>query len=52
MLEKRERPFTDLITCVIPFADTPQVFTAWDADPLKYTKIMVEIKSDRDADER
>ncbi len=43
MLEKRERPFTDLITCVVPFEETPQVFAAWDAEPLKYTKILMQV---------
>jgi threonine dehydrogenase-like Zn-dependent dehydrogenase len=43
MLEKRERPFTDLITCVVPFEETPQIFAAWDAQPLKYTKILVQM---------
>ena len=45
MLESRERPFTDIITRVVPFAETPQALAAWDAAPQRYTKIMVEISS-------
>jgi threonine dehydrogenase-like Zn-dependent dehydrogenase len=44
MLEKRERPFASLITCLVPFAGTPAAFAAWDADPTQFTKIMVRVE--------
>ena len=43
MLEERRRPFTDLITRVTPFAETPQAFADWAAAPGKFTKILVRV---------
>ncbi len=43
MLEERQRPFTDLITKVTPFADTAQAFEEWNAAPSKFTKILVHV---------
>jgi threonine dehydrogenase-like Zn-dependent dehydrogenase len=41
MLEKRQKPFADLITKTYPFADTAQAFRDWDADPSQFTKILI-----------
>jgi L-galactonate 5-dehydrogenase len=43
MLEKRERPFASLITCKVPLEEAPQAFTAWHAEPQKFTKILVQL---------
>jgi 2-desacetyl-2-hydroxyethyl bacteriochlorophyllide A dehydrogenase len=44
MLETRERPFTDLITKIYPFAETAQAFSDWDTDPGSFTKILVDMR--------
>jgi threonine dehydrogenase-like Zn-dependent dehydrogenase len=41
MLEKRERPFGDLVTRVFPFVDTARALRAWDDNPAEFTKILV-----------
>jgi L-galactonate 5-dehydrogenase len=41
MIEKREQPFTDLITRVYPFEKAQQAFADWDAAPGKFTKVVV-----------
>jgi len=46
MLEKRERPFKDLITRVVLFEEAKQAFEDWDAAPGKFTKILVEVGED------
>jgi len=43
MLEERQRPFTDLVTRVMPFADSAQAFADWSAAPGKFTKILVRV---------
>ena len=43
MIEKREQPFTDLITRVYPFAEVEKAFADWDATPGKFTKVVVEV---------
>ena len=43
MLEKRERPFTDLITRIYPLADAAQAFRDWDAAPGKFTKMLIDV---------
>ncbi len=43
MLEDRQRPFTDLITRVAPFAEIKQTFDDWSADPGKFSKILVQV---------
>ena len=43
MIEKREQPFTDLITRVYPFEDAEKAFGDWDAAPGKFTKIVIEV---------
>lgn len=41
MLEKRERPYGDLVTRVFPFVDTARALRAWDDNPAEFTKILV-----------
>ena len=43
MLERRERPFTDLISRVYPFAEAGQAFADWDADPTQFAKILIKV---------
>ncbi|MEZ4769844.1 MAG: zinc-binding alcohol dehydrogenase family protein [Caldilineales bacterium] len=43
MLEERERPFPELISRVFPFAEAGEALRAWDADPVRFTKIMVDV---------
>ncbi|MCB0001181.1 MAG: zinc-binding alcohol dehydrogenase family protein [Anaerolineae bacterium] len=43
MLEERERPFPDLITRVYPFAESGEALRAWDADPVRFTKVMIDV---------
>jgi threonine dehydrogenase-like Zn-dependent dehydrogenase len=45
MLEKRERPFTDLITRIYPLAETAQAFHDWDAAPGQFTKILIDVRA-------
>ena len=44
MLEKRQQPFTDLISKIYPFAETGQAFADWDAAPGHFTKILVDAR--------
>ena len=44
MLEKRQQPFTDLITKVYPFDEVEQAFQDWDAQPERYAKILIDLK--------
>jgi len=43
MLEQRQRPFTDLISRVYPFAEADQAFRDWDADPTGFAKILIDV---------
>jgi threonine dehydrogenase-like Zn-dependent dehydrogenase len=45
MLEKRQQPFADLITEIYPFDRTAQAFRDWDADPTKFTKILIDVST-------
>jgi len=45
MLEKREKPFRELITQVFPFDKTEQAFRDWDADPTAFAKILIDVKA-------
>ena len=44
MLEARDKPFTELITTVYPFEETPQAFSDWDADPGSFSKILIRLR--------
>ena len=43
MLEARDRPFPDLITCIRPFGETGQALADWDAAPGAYSKILIRL---------
>ncbi len=43
MLEKRQRPFMDLITRIYPFAETGLALRDWDAAPGQFTKILIDV---------
>jgi len=45
LLETRERPFTDLISKTYPFTQTAQALSDWDADPGRFTKILIDLKT-------
>jgi threonine dehydrogenase-like Zn-dependent dehydrogenase len=42
MIEKREQPFTELISRVYPFERTGQALVDWDAEPGRFTKVLIE----------
>ena len=42
MLERREQPFTDLISRVYPFEQTGRALAEWDANPGAVTKVLIE----------
>ncbi len=44
MLERRERPFAELITAVYPFARAAEAFADWDAAPGKFAKILIDVQ--------
>jgi threonine dehydrogenase-like Zn-dependent dehydrogenase len=43
MLERRERPYTELITHTYPLADSAQAFADWDAAPAKFAKVLIDL---------
>jgi len=45
MFEKKEKPFTDLITKIFPFKETPEAFKFWDTNTGIVSKILIEIKN-------
>jgi threonine dehydrogenase-like Zn-dependent dehydrogenase len=44
MLEKRQRPFKELITRIYPFSEAAAAFRDWDAAPGKFTKILIDLQ--------
>jgi len=46
MMERRERPFLDLVTEVYPFERAPGALADWSANPSAYAKILVELKGE------
>ena len=44
MFERKERPFTDMITKVFPFDQTPAAFDYWVANTGTVSKILIELK--------
>jgi threonine dehydrogenase-like Zn-dependent dehydrogenase len=48
MMEKRQQPFMGLITRIYPFNETAQAFRDWDAAPGKFTKILIDVKEEKD----
>lgn len=45
MLEKREKPYLELITTVYPFERTPEAFADWNANPDRFSKILIEVSA-------
>ncbi len=45
MLEQGQRPFQELISARYPFSQAPEAFRAWDAEPGKFTKILIDVKA-------
>jgi 2-desacetyl-2-hydroxyethyl bacteriochlorophyllide A dehydrogenase len=43
MLEARRFPVEEAVTHVIPLADAPGILEAWDREPTRFTKIMIEV---------
>jgi threonine dehydrogenase-like Zn-dependent dehydrogenase len=45
MFERKEKPFTDLVTKIFPFAQTPDAFRFWDENTGKVSKILIDLKN-------
>jgi len=45
MLEEHRFPVEDAVSTIVPFADAPNAFAAWSADPARFTKIMIQVAS-------
>ena len=45
MLEQGQLPFQELISARYPFSQAPEAFRAWDTDPGKFTKILIDVKA-------
>ncbi len=45
MLEQGKWPFQELISARYPFSQAPEAFKAWDAEPGKFTKILIDVKA-------
>lgn len=43
MFERRERPFTDMITKIVPFEQTPEAFKYWNDNHGIVSKILIEV---------
>ncbi|HTB97152.1 MAG TPA: zinc-binding alcohol dehydrogenase family protein [Terracidiphilus sp.] len=43
MLEAKRFPVDDAVTQMVPLAEVPAILQAWDRDPARFTKIMVEV---------
>lgn len=43
MLEKKEKPYSDIITKIFPFKDTPEAFKYWDENTAGVSKILIEM---------
>jgi 2-desacetyl-2-hydroxyethyl bacteriochlorophyllide A dehydrogenase len=43
MLEAKRFPVEEAVTHIVPLSDTPDVLAAWDRDPARFGKIMIEI---------
>lgn len=41
MLEQRRFPVEATVSATIPLRDAPQIFSAWSADPNRFTKVMI-----------
>lgn len=45
MFELREKPYTDMITRIFPFRETPDAFKFWNENPGMVSKILIEVNS-------
>lgn len=45
MFERKERPFTDMITKIFPFNETPEALKYWAANPGAVSKILIDLKN-------
>jgi L-galactonate 5-dehydrogenase len=45
MFEKKERPFTEMITKIFPFDKTPEAFKYWADNTGTVTKILIDVKN-------
>ncbi len=45
MFERKEHPYTDLITKIFPFEQTPEAFKYWDKNTGKVSKILIDLKN-------
>ncbi|NJO91775.1 MAG: zinc-binding dehydrogenase [Chloroflexia bacterium] len=45
MFEKKEKPYTDLVTKIFPFAQTPDAFRFWDENTGIVSKILIDVKN-------
>ncbi len=43
MLEERRFPVEDAVSTIVALADAPEALAAWNADPARFTKIMVQV---------
>jgi threonine dehydrogenase-like Zn-dependent dehydrogenase len=43
MLEARRFPVDDAVTHIVPIDETPTILEAWNREPARFTKIMVEV---------
>jgi threonine dehydrogenase-like Zn-dependent dehydrogenase len=44
MFEKKEKPFTDIISKIFSFEQTPEAFKYWDENTGKVSKILIQVK--------
>jgi threonine dehydrogenase-like Zn-dependent dehydrogenase len=44
MLERKEKPYTKLITKIFPFDQVPEAFDFWDKNPGSVSKILIDVQ--------
>jgi L-galactonate 5-dehydrogenase len=44
MFERREKPYTSLITKIFTFDQAPEAFKFWDENPGKVSKVLIDVK--------
>ncbi len=44
MLERKEKPYSDLITKIFPFEQVPEAFKFWDENTGSVTKVIIDMK--------
>jgi len=43
MLEQRRFPVRSAVSTTVPLDEAPEIFSAWNADPSRFTKIMIDL---------